>query len=180
MATLLLSLGSAITSGASAVGSAITGAGAASSGFSLSSLLQGTMTVLGVVSEISAGKADAAQAELAAGDAESEKQIETLQGIDRRASIKRAMMDAVGAQDTAYAGSGVDLSFGTAAQARKDAFREADYALTSDVSTEDVRKSRLTERAANYRSQAKRAKSMGMFRGFSAGLKGLADMKDRY
>lgn len=180
MATLLLSLGSAISSGASAVGSAVGAAGAASSGFSLSSLLSGTMTVLGVVSEISAGNADAETATAAANDAESEKRLETLQGIDRRASIKKAMMDAVGAQDTAFAASGVDLSFGTAAQARKDAYRETDYALTSDVSTEEVRQSRLTERAANYRSQAKRARSAGLFRGITAGLKGATSLAERY
>jgi hypothetical protein len=170
MQVLLGLAGGVFGGGSAAATTAATAAGVASSGFSLSGLLQGTLGVLGVVSEIAAGNADAAQAELAASDAEAEKDFETLQGIERKSSIKRAMMDALGAQDVAYAASGVDLSFGTAASARKDAFREADAALTADVSTEEVRKSRLTERAANYRSQAKRARSMGLFRGLSAGL----------
>ena len=148
--------------GAAAGATALGAQGAAAAGFSLSTLLQGGLTVLGVVSSLSAGAADAEAATQAANDAAREKDLETLQGIDRRASIKRQLMDAVGAQDVAYAASGVDLSFGTAKQARTDAFREADHALTSDVSTQEVRQSRLTEREANYRSAAKRARFGGV------------------
>ncbi|MBB98321.1 MAG: hypothetical protein CML67_02105 [Rhodobacteraceae bacterium] len=148
----------------------VLGAAAASSGFSLSSLLQGTATVLGAMSAIGAGNAEAEQLDLAAADAEGQKPLETLQGISRRASIKREMADAIGSQDVAFAASGVDLSFGTPGQARKDAFREADYALTSDSGTQEVRTSRLTERAANFRSRARRARSRGFADALSIGL----------
>lgn len=180
MATLLMAMGSAVTSGASAVASTAGSiAGASSSGFSLSSLLQGGLTVLGVVSEISAGKADAEAANQAAEDAKSEKQLESLQGIERRSSIKRAMNDAIGAQDVAYAASGVDLSFGTAKQARQEAFRETDYATTSDVNTQQVRASRLDERFANYKSAAKRARLNGFMNAATKGIQGFAAIKDR-
>ena len=78
----------------------VLGAAAASSGFSLSSLLQGTATVLGAMSAIGAGNAEAEQLDLAAADAEGQKPLETLQGISRRASIKREMADAIGSQDS--------------------------------------------------------------------------------
>jgi hypothetical protein len=163
--------------GGAAAGAAT--AGAAAGGFSLAGLLQGTATVLGVISSISAGNADAEQATQAANDAEREKDLELLQGVERRSSIKRQYMDAVGAQDVAYAASGVDLSFGTAAAARTDANREADYLLTSDVSTEEVRRSRLTERAANARSMAKRARLGGILTGITGGLQGFASIAGR-
>lgn len=155
-------------------------AGSAATGLSLASILQGTATVLGIVSSISAGNAEAAALEMQAGDADREQPLETLQGIERRASIKRAMADAVGAQDVAYAGSGVDLSFGTAANARRDAYREADVALTADAGTETVRKSRLTERARNYRAAAKQAKRSGLFNALTGGLQGALSMSERY
>ncbi|MDZ7822589.1 MAG: hypothetical protein U5K75_00120 [Ahrensia sp.] len=71
MAELIIGLGSSIIGGAASAGSAIAGTAttAALSGLSLSSILQGTATVLGVVSSISAGNADAAAATAAAQDA---------------------------------------------------------------------------------------------------------------
>lgn len=176
MATILLS---AVSSLGSALGVAGTTAGVASSGLSLGSILQGTIGVLGVLSEIGAGNAEAERLELQALDAEREQPLETLQGIERRSSIKRAMVDAIGAQDVAYAASGLDLSFGTAAQARKEAFREADLALTADAGTEQTRVARLAERAANYRSAAKRARRAGLISGIFSGGKILSDIADR-
>lgn len=155
------------------VGAGIAGANtvlAAGSGISLASILQGTATVLGIVSTIGAGYAQADQAEAAAIDAEMEQSNETLQGIERRASIKQAMMDALGAQDVAYAASGVDLSFGTARQARTDAYREADLALTTSTATEQTRVARLAERAQNYRRSAKQARMGGWLGGLTKGI----------
>jgi hypothetical protein len=183
--TSLFSSGGAAASGAAATGAAAggaaaTGAAAAGTGFSLSGILQGIATVGGLVASIGAGEEDAQAKELAAQDAEREQSLEMLQGIERRRSIRAQMRDAVGAQDTAYAASGVDLSFGTAAQARTDAYREASLALTSDASTETTRVSRLSERAANYRASAKRARSLGLFRGITGAAGQLASITKRY
>lgn len=167
--------GTAATAGAATAGAT---AGVFGSGLSLASILQGTATVLGVVSAIGAGNANAEQAELAASDADSEQNLETLQGINRRSSIRRQMADALGAQDTAYAASGVDLSFGTAGQARKDAFRDADLALDTATGTEQTRVSRLVERAASYRAQAKQARRAGFINGLIGGAKGFAALAD--
>lgn len=153
---------------------------AAATGISLSTILQGGASVLGLVSSIAAGAADREQAELAAADAEAEQPLETLKGIDRRRSLKLATIDAIGEMDAAYAASGVDLSFGTAAQARKDALREADLGMTSESGTTMTRLSRLTERAANYRAAGKRAMRAGIIGGLSGALSSAASIAGRY
>lgn len=171
--------GGAAATGAAA-GAATTGAaaagGAAASGFSLAKLLSGTATVFSMFGSMAAGEADAEAAELAAVDAEREKPLETLQGINRRAGIKQEMMDRIGQQDVAYAASGTDLSFGTPGQARRDAFREGDTALSIDAGTEQTRVARLDERAANYRKRAKRARASGMFEAIGTGFSGFSNL----
>lgn len=153
---------------------------AAASGISLSTILQGTASVLGLVSSIAAGQADRDQAEAMAADAEAEQPLEILKGIDRRRSLKLATIDAIGEMDAAYAASGVDLSFGTAAQARKEAFREADLGLTSEAGTTMTRLARLTERAANYRAMGKRAMRAGVVSGLAGALSSGASIFGRY
>lgn len=156
--------GAAASAGAAATTAGATTAGAAaSSGFSLAKLLSGTATVFSAVQSLGAGEADAQQAELAAMDAERQKPLETLQGLNRRTGIKAEMMDRVGQQDVANAASGVDLSFGTPGQARREAFRQGDLALETDMGTQQTRVSRLDEQAANYRKRAKRARTSGRF-----------------
>lgn len=172
--------GGAATAGAAAGATTAAAAAPAAAGFSLSSLLQGTATVFGVVNSINAGNADAEAANLAADDAAREVPLETLQGITRRTALKKEVMDSVGQQDVAYAASGVDLSFGTPMQARKDAFRQVDLGITSDIGTEQTRVGRLLEREANYRKRAKRAKAAGFADALTIGAKGASSISDRY
>jgi hypothetical protein len=175
------SVATAGTWAAANAGGAITAAApAAASGLSLSGLLQGTATVLGIASSIAGGNAEASQAELAASDAEAEQPLENLQGIARRNSIKRQMADAIGAENVAYAASGVDLSTGTAAAARSDAYRDADLALTTDAGTQETRLSRLSERAKNYRQMAKQSRRSGWLTGLTGGLNTLLSFNERY
>ena len=129
---------------------------------------------------IAAGNAEAQRMELAAQDAEAEKGFETVQSVDRKRSLLKSAAEAVGEQDVAYAASGVDLSFGSALQARKNVYREADVGLNTDSGTTMSRLSRLTERAAAYRSMAKNAKAMGLLQGFTSGFSGFASMFGRY
>jgi hypothetical protein len=153
---------------------------AATTGFSLSTLLQGGATVLGAVTALNAGNADAEAAELAADDAAREVPLETLQGLTRRTGIKAEMMQRAGELDTAYAASGTDLSFGTPLQARTEAYREADLGLTSDMGTEQTRVARLREREVNYRKRAKRARAGGWLDALTIGAKGAASISERY
>lgn len=154
--------------------------GATVSGGFLQTLLQGTATVLGMASSVAAGNADAEAATLAADDAAREVPLETLQGIKRRSSIKQEMMDRIGDQDVAYAASGVDLSFGTPGQARKEAFRQGDLGLESDTGTEQTRVARLQEKEAAYRKRAARARSGGWFDAAMIGLNGASSIAGRY
>jgi hypothetical protein len=114
-----------------------------------------------------------------ANDAEAEKPFETLQSVDRKRSLLAAAAEATGSSDVAYAASGVDLSFGSARQARQDAYRELDLGLTTDSATTATRLNRLQERAINYRSLAKRAKSASIFQALSGALPQFMSLADQ-
>ena len=90
-----------------------------------------------------------------------------------------AAIEAIGDMDVAHAASGVDLSFGTAAQARTDAMRELDTALTSDSGTTMTRLSRLQERASSYRRAGKRAMTAGLIGGLSSGISSFNRIRGR-
>lgn len=165
--------------GATAAGAIGAGAATAASGISLASILQGAATVLGVIASIGAGNAEAEKLNMQADDAVREVPLENLQGIERRTSIKKALAQQLGDESVAYAGSGLDLGFGTATQARTDAIREADTALTTDTGTQQTRVARLFERATDYRSQAKQAKRMGVVNGLIGGLSGFSSLIGR-
>lgn len=159
---------------------AAAGAAAAGTGLTISSILAGGASVLGLVSSIAAGQAEGEAMDLAAEDAKREQSLETLQGIQRRRSLKLAAAEAIGEQRTAYAASGVDLSFGTAAQAEKEALRELDLGLTSEAGTTETRLARLQERAQNYRRLGRRARIMGLIDGGTRALSTAARMRQRY
>ena len=151
-------------------------AGAAETGLSLSTILQGVATVGGLVAAISSGNAEAANLRMQARDAEQEKTFETVQSVDRKRSLLAAAADAKGEANVAYAASGVDLSFGSAAKARQNVYREADLGLTTDSATTQMRLNRLTEQARNYRFAAKNAKLMGWLQGGSKALNSAASI----
>lgn len=184
IAAAFMSFLSSAGTAAASVGSTIAGAAgatgaAAGAGSTIASILQGSATLFSVLGGIGAANQEAGALELAAGDAEREKALETLQGVERRTSIKRAMMDSIGEQAVAYATSGVDLSFGTPSQARKEAFREADLGLETASGTELTRVARLDERAANYRSRAKATRRAGLLTGLGKGALGAANILAR-
>ncbi len=175
--------GTAATAGAAATGAAATGAAAtgaaAAGGISFASILQGATSILGITNAISAGNRQADQLTLAATDAQREIPTTMLQGISQRTAIKKQLGDALGAQDVAYGASGTDLSFGTPAQARKDAFREADNAMTTQVGTEQTTIARLDERRKNYLQLAGKARQSGLFDAALIGVKGLTSFAQR-
>lgn len=148
----------------------------ASTGLSISSILQGVATVGGVVASIASGNAEASNLKMQALDAEEEKTLEVVQSADRKRSLLKGAQEAVGEIDTAYAASGVDLSFGSAAQAKQDVFREADRGINSDSATTGSRLSRLSERAQNLYRMAKGARRMGVIGGLTRGLSGFASL----
>jgi hypothetical protein len=145
----------------------------------LQTLLQGGATALGIANAISSGNEKSDQLKLAADDADRQVPLETLQGISRKSSIKQEMMQRLGQMDTANAASGVDLSFGTPLQARRDAFQQADLGLATDVGTQQTRVARLEERSADYRRRARKASQSGIFDALSIGLSGANDIVKR-
>lgn len=176
---LLVGLG--VSGGTAAAGTtaAVGTTAAASTGLSISSILQGVATVGGIVATIAAGNAEAEGLKAQARDAEAEKPFETLQSIDRKRSLLAAAQDAAGEADVAYAGSGVDLSFGSARQARQTVYREADLGLDTDSGTTSLRLDRLTERARNYRRMAKRTKLSSYLTAGVKGLSGISSIMDQ-
>lgn len=176
---IVTGLGAASATGGT--GAAATGTvAAASTGLSISSILQGVATVGGIVATIAAGNAESAALKAQARDAEAEKGFETLQSVDRKRSLLAAAQDAVGESDVAYAGSGVDLSFGSAAQARQNTYREADLGLETDSATTALRIDRLTERARNFRKMAKRTKLASYLSAGVKGISGIASLAEQY
>lgn len=167
----LLGTGGAL--GGAAAGTAAT---LGTTGLSLASVLQGAATVGGLVSAVMSGQAEGERADAEAADAEREKTFETVQAHDRQRQTLRAAAEALGEQDAAYASSGVDLSFGSAAQARKSVFRDADLAGNTNAATASLRLDRLTERAENLRKAGKRARAMGVIGGLAGAAKGFSSI----
>lgn len=158
-----------------ATGAAATGAAAgAAGGLSLSQILSGGATVLSSVASIAAGNAQADAYKAQAEDAQAQKPLELLQGLQRKNEAKRAMIDAIGDINTSYAASNTDLTFGTPTVARQRAFQEADLAQTSNAMSTGATIDRLEQKRKNYLSMAGRARAAGLFEGLTSGLTGLS------
>jgi hypothetical protein len=160
----------AATAAGTAAGTATAATGLGAVGSTLTTILQGGATLLGMMATIEAGDQEADMYEAKAIDAQAEKPLETLQGIQRRTGLKQELIETLGEQETAFAASGVDLSFGTPAEARSDALHEADRALTGENATEETRLNRLDERTSQYRLTAKRARKSARRTALAQGL----------
>jgi len=177
--------------GAAAGGSAALGAGSAavsgggflagltSFGGIAASVLSGAATIGSVLATQQGAEQKAQSLELQALDAEMNVKVEQNQGIERRNSLKAALVQAIGDRSVATAASGVDLSFGTPVQARQEAVTAEQNALASDVRTEEFRKSRLLERAASYRLMASQERSGGLAKAAGIGASGFANLLRR-
>lgn len=145
----------------------------------VASILGGTATVASVLAASRAGDEKARALELSADDAETEGMLEINKGSERRAGLRRQLIATLGERDVAAAASGIDLSFGTPAQARKEAVRDAEDALDTDQTNEQIRRARLAERAGSYRRMAVEARSGGLARAASLALEGGARLARR-
>ena len=180
MSQLITGLFTALAPTATAAAPIVGGAAvAAAPSFSLMSLLQGTATILSMAQTNQAAEIDAQNQEMAAVDAQRQKPLEMLNGIQRRASIKRDMADALGQMDVANAAGSTDLSFGTPSQARKEAFRDYDMTISGENANTSTSISRLTEQEANYRKKASQIRQAGATEAFLTGIKGFTSMMGR-
>lgn len=168
---------SAVGSGLAAVGSAIGGLGG--SGSLLSTILQGGATIAGALATARAGEERAAELNQQANDRLVETQMQEQNSADNRRSIKATLMQALGERDVAAAASGVDLSFGTPAIARREAARDADRALSQEVAASDTRVKRLLDQSASFAGMAKQARSSARLGAFTQIASFAAKAKER-
>jgi hypothetical protein len=148
------------TAAGGATGGAVgTAAGGAASGLSFGSILQGGMGLLSMMSALRAGQSQADMYTSQAADTRLDVTQEGIDATERQTGLRKQLLAALGERDTAYAASGVDLSFGTPVQARTEAIQEANNAITVDQSNADLRQSRLRSRAASLDGMAADAKS---------------------
>lgn len=177
-------VGSAVSSVGSALGIGGTAAGAGTGflggwGSTIGSILSGTATVAGMLGAQQAGQEQSRSLFAQAADARTEQDIERIRGTERRDSLRRSLLATLGERDVATAASGVDLSFGTPAIARREAERDAESALTMDQSTEDFRIARLQERENEFIRAGRAAKRAGTIKAVGLGLKGGAALVNR-
>ena len=177
---LLSGAASVLGGGGAAAGVAGTAAGAAATGLSISSIMQGVASVGGLVATIAAGNAEAANYKAQAADAERQKPFENLQSVDRKRSLLKAAADATGDVNVAYAASGLDLSFGSANEARRSINRQTDMGLTTDAATTSMRIDRLTEQSRNFRQMAKRSKVAAWINGATNFASTALSLKEQY
>ncbi|WP_143199915.1 hypothetical protein [Bradyrhizobium sp. NAS80.1] len=181
MATIGETLGTAgaASAGASAAGATATAGASLFSASSAFSILSGASTVLSVLNANRAGEAKAAALNAQADDADTQTQIEQIQSTARQTSLKKALVQQLGERDVATAASGIDLSFGTPAIARRQDVTDSERALSIDQDTTDTRIARLRERAANYRIQAQQASAGGLGTAAALALEGGAKLLKR-
>lgn len=163
---------------AATAATAATTAATTAGGLSISQILGGTATLLSAVSSIAAGNAQGDALEAQARDAQDQKPLELLQGLQRKNDIKRATMQAVAEIDTTTAASGTDLTYGTPVQARKAAFNEGDSGLNTNANTTGATLDRLDLRNKEYLKMARNARTAGLFDGFVTGLSGFSRLYD--
>ncbi len=141
-------VGSAVGSAVSSVGSAIgIGGAAGGTGSTFASILQGGLGLVGAMSAIRAGSAQADAYRSQAADTRLDVTQEQIDATNRETSLRKGLLKSLGERDVAYAASGLDLSFGTPATARAQAADDAQQAVEQDQTTSDLRQSRLRARA---------------------------------
>lgn len=178
-AAAFTALAGAVTGGGAAAGATAAGAaaapaaggilGALGSGSTWLSALQLGIGALGAVGTLAAGRQQADALNAQAVDAEQQATNETIVGQERRSSLRKQAAEQVAQRQAAYAAGGVDLSFGTPAQAQADDVRDAEHALGIDQYTEEQRRNRLLSRAGEFRAAAASARNASMIRAFTGG-----------
>lgn len=156
----VLSLGSALLGQSATAGAAGAGAGAAAasvSGSTALSVLQGGLTVVGVLGGLASAGATASQLEdeaayerLRAGDAQ-------IEGEREAARLNRELLATVSNQTVAYAAGGVDLGSGSVQAARRRASKDAERELA--VAENDALRASLAHQH-NARTLSRRARSV--------------------
>lgn len=148
----------AVGAGAAAGSGAVAGAGLGTGLFSMPSLMMGALSgglsLMSAMNAAKAGKVEAAQMQMQADAARQDAAQANLDGQAKQSSMRRDLVAEIGRRDVAYAASGIDVSFGTPAQASAQALDDAYAAMnTADADTQS-RAGRYRTRAAMYDASA--------------------------
>lgn len=163
----------AISGAAGAVGSAFGGASM------VGSILSGSASLLQMSALRRAGREKQQELGLQALDTRTDVAQENIQGAGRTNNLRQALLDTIGERDAAYAASGVDIGFGTPAQARQEASATAESAIAQDAAGVTARVSRLNERATNLSIMARRARASANDQADLVGLKAVGGLIGR-
>ncbi len=145
---------------------AITGGGAAAGGgISAMSIIQGGLSVFGVMARIAQASADADAMEDQAAAKEVEETGEEARKMQNQAAMKRELARLSGENDVSFAAAGIDISHGVAADTRSSEAKKAANQLTIDRADADKRKAMLRMQAAGLRSRASARRSGALYTG---------------
>lgn len=152
---------------------------AAAAGSSLWGGLQAASGLVGLMGSVRAGQAQAEGLRNQAADARLDARLEQVDSVRRQTSLRRQLTAALGERDVAYAASGVDLSFGTPATARRQVILEGQNAIMEDQLTSDARQARSRQKAFALEASADDAEAAGWIKGVGLGLGTAADIFKR-
>ena len=164
-------LGSAALNGVA--GATAAGGSSAGLGSLASSILGGTATAFSALSQMRAGRQQSDAMRQQAIDAQLEATQEDINGQRREVSLKNQLASTLGSISTAYAASGIDLSYGSAATMGDQAATRADQELTLDRATTEMRKTRLNQRAGSYLGLAREARASSILQAAGSAAGGL-------
>lgn len=168
-----------LTGGAAGAAASAGGLGSLFGGSSWLTLLQGGSMALSAMATLNAGQEKSDSLLAAANDATMQAGTEQIAGQQRQASLKRQAADQMAERDAAFAASGVDLSFGTPKIAKAQDVLDSERALAIDQGNTDATVARLKERAANYQSAAKSARSASVMKAVLTGADGVLGINRR-
>lgn len=174
------SIGSALGIGGTAAGAA---GAAAGGGLSLGSLatgiLGGVSTAFSTLASLRAGRQQADSLNAQGRDALTEMGQEEILGQRREVGLKNELAAKIGSISTAYAASGIDLSYGSGEITAEAAGRKFDQEITLDRATTDMRKARLAQRAGSYFGMAREARASSVLQAAGTAAGGLLKIAQR-
>ncbi|WP_336800484.1 hypothetical protein [Kaistia sp. MMO-174] len=166
-------VGGAAASGAGASAAAAgTGLGSFLTGSTGLSILSGVATVGSALSSLAGGKQEAAGLRMQADQANFDARQEEVEGVRRTTKLKRALLQALGENDVAYAASGIDLGSGVAEDNRANAEKLAATEISIDRSTTEARAAMYRSRAASFTRLASSAESSSLLKALGIGAEG--------
>lgn len=123
------------------------------------SVLSGASSAVSVMQQLRSGEMTAENYELKAAEARAESAGAEAEHRTRARNIKRELLATLGENDVAFAGSGIDLSYGIAADRRAGDTKDAYGEIEVDRATTDAQRAMYDLRDRAYRRFARTSRS---------------------